>query len=91
MQFPRIHLNGTNGEQLASEYARAIESLWTAITDLKSTTCHGRDYYIIPRSSEARDPSSVAYQEHHDRIVKLEQVHAALVAIHANISEQVKS
>lgn len=88
MQFPRIHLNGTNGQRLLDEYKTAIRVLDVAIHTVEQVTVHGRDYYIIPRTPAAPDPSNVAYAEHRARLKQLQGVRMELLAIAANLQAQ---
>lgn len=43
---PVLHLNGSDGEVLASGYREAIERLHEACIVLQDTAPHGRDYYV---------------------------------------------
>ena len=87
-QFPRIHLNGTDGGALADEYMNGIVAVGAAIKAVEAITVHGRDYYVIDRLPGHPDPSSVAMAEHRARLFKLKEVHDELMAIAENVAEQ---
>lgn len=42
--LPKINLNGTSAESLASEYKDVLHLLQTAKGFLTKATCHGRDF-----------------------------------------------
>lgn len=88
MQFPRIHLNGTDGQQLLDEYHAAIAAVQSAIMTMERVTVHGRDYYVIARPAGAPDPSCVSMDEHRARLNKMRDVVRDLVSIAANIQAQ---
>lgn len=88
VQFPHIHLNGTDGGVLADEYAEAYRALTVAIEAMQKITVHGRDYYTIQRAPGGRDPTSLAYAEHLERLNRLRDVRNELAAIAMNIAEQ---
>jgi len=84
MQFPHIHMNGSDPAQLMEQYCRAEGALRAAITALQAIDCNGRDYY--PISSEA---SSVAMNEKRERLAKLEQIRCEMEAHALYIDEQI--
>jgi hypothetical protein len=85
-QFPRIHLNGTDGRDLAEQYGAAITVLEIAIAAIREISVHGRDYYTINDSA-----SSVAMHEHRQRLARLELVKAELQLIYDDIFEQMSA
>ena len=83
MMFPTIHLNGTSGTDLMSQTTDAMLALSAAIKALQNAGPHGRDYYLHGNSAFPR-----ALQEHKDRLTKLAEVQADLVAISEAIHAQ---
>lgn len=84
MQYPLIHLNGTNGQDLLDQYSAAMETLSDAIVALRGVDVHGRDYYTINS-----DAASVAMKEHRARLSSLNTVLQDLEKIATNICEQI--
>ena len=80
---PRLHLNGSGYERLASVYEEAGRSVRKAIEALSDTSPNARDYYVIDDSAHPR-----AVREHADRVLRLQQVLRELAAIHECIEDQ---
>lgn len=76
MITPTIHLNGTSRETLLAQATNATEALTDAIEAMRAMAPNGRDYY--PQGDNA---IRAAIQEHSARIVKLNEVHAEVMAI----------
>lgn len=83
MQYPCIHLNGTNGQDLLDQYSTAMETLSDAIAALRAIEVHGRDYYTI-----SDDAASIAMREHRARLSSLNSVMQDLERIATNIYDQ---
>ncbi len=79
MQFPRIHINGTSGEDLLAQYEKASRAVEAAVEAVAAGGPHGRDYYVI--EYPAGDPCQQAIEEHHARLSKLRQVAVEINAI----------
>ena len=86
-QFPRIHMNGTDGGVLGDEYLDALGAVDAAIKAVGAITVHGRDYYVLATAT-GPDPSVIAYREHASRLARLLTVRDELTAIAENIAEQ---
>ena len=84
MQYPCIHLNGTNGQDLLDQYSSAMAALSDAMVALSQIDVNGRDYYTI--SSGA---ASIAMREHRARLSSLNTVLQDLEKIATNICEQI--
>ena len=84
MQYPCIHLNGTNGQDLLNQYSAAMETLSDAMVALRQIDVNGRDYYTI-----SSDAASIAMREHRARLSALNAVMQDLEKIATNISDQV--
>lgn len=85
---PTCHLNGTNGKTLFKEYKTAMHAVQNAMEALTEVTVHGRDYYVQEAGS-LYGPLAKAQEEMRTRYAALEGVHEELIAIAANIMEQV--
>jgi hypothetical protein len=61
--IPTVHLNGTNGEALRSEYEKAYYAIQAAIDALSDATLNGRDFYPQGPDAfyEARDQRKEAF------------------------------
>lgn len=90
MRIPTIHLNGTSGETLRSEYFAAATAVGKAIDALSMVTVHGRDYYVQNTATSA-DASCEAMNEHRERINTLKKVRAELHAILDDIDDQLRA
>lgn len=86
MQFPAIHLNGSDALDLLAQYTNALEGVQTAITAVGKIECNGRDYYTI--SSIA---ASVAIQWKRQRMDQLTALGTELEATVAHIAEHPKT
>lgn len=84
MQFPVIHLNGSDGPTLRDQYLEASKAAQDALNAMARIDVHGRDYYVVPHG----DATSKAYREHRVRMVKLQSVQAELLAIAEDIQAQ---
>lgn len=84
MQFPRVHLNGTDGRTLLEEYLSSARKVLEAINAVFEIEVHDRDYYVI--SPEA---GATARREHLERLNAMRKVYADLMAIAENIDEQI--
>lgn len=47
MQYPVIHLNGSDALDLLTQYTDAFTAVQAAITAVGKIECNGRDYYTI--------------------------------------------
>lgn len=84
MQYPRIHLNGSNGQDLLNRYSTAMKTLSDAIEALQAIDVHGRDYYTI-----SSDVAAVAMREHNARLSSLNSVLQDLERIATSIRKQI--
>lgn len=71
MTKPTVHLNGTSKGELLRQFEHATTTLQAAIAWAANATPNARDYY-----PQGPDAFPKAYQEHTDRLRKLEEVHA---------------
>lgn len=80
MQLPIVNINGTQREDLLTDYMQAKAALKTAAGALSSVWPHGRDY---PASSlEAHQAAlSAAQREHADRLLRVRAVLAEIETI----------
>lgn len=83
MQFPRIHINGSDPERLRDDYIAASSIAQRLLAALQDTTPHGRDYYLI-----SSDAASVAMSEHVARLAKVEDVCRELHALAFSVIDQ---
>lgn len=81
---PTIHPNGTSGADLLSQTVDAILALSGAIHALRAAGPNGRDYYV----QQDVTAFAQAQQQHEDRLKKLTEVQADLVAISEAIHTQ---
>jgi hypothetical protein len=85
MMFPTIHLNGSAGDDLLSQTIDAMLALSDACKALQAAGPNSRDYYVQPGQQQR---FAQAQQQHEDRIRKLMDVQADLVAIAESIHAQ---
>jgi len=84
MQFPTVHLNGTDYKTLYNEYMNAYDRVDDALQALREVTVHGRDYYVQDGNAFEQ-----ARREHIERLEKLESVKRDLEKIIINLNDQV--
>jgi hypothetical protein len=53
MQFPAIHINGSDPLDLLKQYTDAAEAVQAAIAALRKIEMNARDYYTITANPEA--------------------------------------
>jgi len=76
MITPTIHLNGTSRDSLLTGYRNAYDAVDDAISALKQTAPHGRDYYV-----QGDNVITAAVSEHFARLNALESVKTQLETI----------
>lgn len=76
MQFPVIHLNGTDGATLRDNYLLARNAAEALLKALRECCPNGRDYYPISQSA-----ATAAMQEHIQRLAKVEDVRRDMEAL----------
>jgi hypothetical protein len=80
--IPRVHLNGTNGEELLHQLTDAHAALTDALSLMGRAAPHGRDYYVI--SDEAIHQAGVQHRERIAKIVgvieELEEIAQGVIA-----------
>jgi len=62
---PTIHLNGTSGQDLKTEYYAAFEAIEAAVEALAAATLNARDYYVQSANAyyEAREQRAEAFDK----------------------------
>lgn len=83
MQYPQIHLNGSDATRLCEQYMAAVYALNDAIAAVRSIDVNGRDYYTI-----SKEATTIALNEHQARIKALETIWSDLTAIAETIETQ---
>jgi hypothetical protein len=83
MQFPHIHINGTDAETLRDNYLKAMNAASALIDALRDCAPNGRDYYTI-----SSDAASVAMTEHLARQRMADTVYRELQALAYWVIEQ---
>ncbi len=84
MRSPTVYLNGTSGDALRDQYARAVESMRVALYALCDAGPSSRDYY--PQGTEA---ATEAQREHESRVARLKAVREELHEILESIEDQI--
>ena len=82
MIAPRVHLNGTSRGDLLAAIRDARTSIHAALTALKHTAPHGRDYYVIGPCAYAQ-----ARDEYCIRLNRLYGINDELMAMYRAIEE----
>jgi hypothetical protein len=82
--MPHINLNGTAPAVLLEDHLTAIATLRSAISTLQAAAPHSRDFQTAPQGTYNK-----AYQEHRDRLARLEIVMGDLEAIAEHISDHI--
>jgi len=80
---PLVHLNGTGKDQLMEQYTEAGQAIFKAIQALHGASPNQRDYYPL-----GNDAWVLAKEQHQNRIDKLVDINADLMAIIDRIDEQ---
>jgi hypothetical protein len=85
LTVPTVHLNGTGKAGLIKQYEEAGSALYEAISKLRATAPHGRDYYV------QKDPAALqkATAEHCARLEKLASVLEEVQELAIAVLEQV--
>jgi hypothetical protein len=83
MLLPRIHLNGSDPDQLFQGYMVALEKAQEALQALRAVDVNGRDYYPLGGNAVAE-----ALEEHRARCGKLQSIIDDLSAIAEHIDER---
>lgn len=76
MQLPCININGTDPENLLTDYIKAKQALQVAAEALSAVWPHGRDYQTLQYGAHQR-----AADEHAARIIKVREVIAEIETI----------
>ena len=84
MLIPTVHLNGTAGEALHDQYARAVSAVQAAIDAACDAGPNSRDYYV-----QGPDAALAAQREHEARVKALKTVRDELAAIVDGIQDQI--
>ena len=82
MIAPRVHRNGTSRGDLLAAIRDARTSIHAALTALKHTAPHGRDYYVIGPCSYAQ-----AREEFETRLGRLHATNDELIAMYQAIEQ----
>lgn len=81
LTMPTIHMNGTSGLALTTDYVAAMDALRVACEALQKTAPHGRDYY--PQGGAAFLQAAL---EHRNRVASIVSVMSQLeqLALHTS-------
>ena len=80
---PRLHSNGTSGEDLREGYMRVLEVVEDAIRAMRQIAPHGRDYYVQPGDALHR-----AREEHRVRVDRLLELKADIETLAESVVKQ---
>lgn len=78
MIAPTIHLNGTPSERLLDGYTAARDAITAALSAVRETAPHMRDYYVQPGGEGLWNK---AVEEHRDRLSRLEVISGEFVTL----------
>ena len=86
MIAPRVHLNGTSRASLLEAISSASKSVALAISTLRDTAPHARDYYVIGPDAytQARDEYVARLKRLHDTNDELIAMYHAIEANEVN-------
>ena len=85
LAVPTVHLNGTSKQELLEQQSNARHKISEAITALRHTAPHGRDYYVQGNSAFRE-----AQKQHCNRVRQLEAVLNELLQISLAVDKQGK-
>ena len=85
MIFPTLHLNGTSYDDLYEQADTAYNALYEAVTALRATEPHARDYYV--RRHGGSD-FVTAQNEYAERFARLSIVLMDMQSLRENIMDQ---
>lgn len=83
MQFPVIHLNGTDAQSLFDGYVKAMNAASALIDALGAAAPNRRDYYPL-----GADASTKAQAEHIARAKMADTIYRELQALAIHVQEQ---